>query len=120
MLCFVKNRIYKFLKQTDSRRKLRSIQYLNRKIAERLHRSLRRNVQILSKAMLNPRIAPKINMVPGKTRKEIVLGERKHRKGKKRNREATRSVIHLKDQILEFDVAHGGDRGQAYVESYKR
>ncbi len=116
---FVKNRVYKFLKQTASRRELRSIQYLNREIAERLRRSLRRNVQILSKAMLNPRVAPKINVVPGKTRKEIVLGERKCRRGKRHSREATRSIIHLKDQILAFDVAHGGDRGQAYVETDK-
>src|SRR5712692_2661599 len=116
---FVKNKVYKFLKQTASRRELRSIQYLNREIAERLRRSLRRNVQILSKAIVNPRVIPKINMVPGKTRKEIVLGVRKHRKGKKHSREATRSVIHLKDQILAFDVAHGGDRGQAYVETDK-
>jgi len=119
MRSFVKNRVYKFLKQTASRRELRSIQYLNREIAERLRRSLRRNVQILSKAMLNPRMAPKINVVPGKTRKEIVLGERKRRRGKRHSREATRSVIHLKDQILAFDVAHGGDRGQAYVETDK-
>src|SRR3989441_12938279 len=72
---FVRNRVYKFLRQTASRRELRSIQYLNREIAERLRRSLRRNVQILSKAMLTPRVTPKINVVPGKTRKEIVLGE---------------------------------------------
>src|SRR5881409_8911 len=116
---FVRNKVYKFLRQTASRRELRSIQYLNREIAERLRRSLRRNVQILSKAMLNPRVTPKINIVPGKTRKEIVLGERKHRKGERHSREATRSIIHLKDQILAFDVAHGGDRGQAYVETDK-
>src|SRR5437660_8125084 len=98
MRSFVKNRVYKFLKQTASRRELRSIQYLNREIADRLRRSLRRNGQILSKTMLNPRVAPKINVVPGKTRKEIVLGERKRKKGKKHSREATRSIIHLKDQ----------------------
>src|SRR5256885_202815 len=119
MRSFVKNRVYKFLKQTASRRELRSIQYLNREIAERLRRSLRRNVQILSKTMLNPRGAPKINVVPGKTRKQSVLGERKRRRGKRHSREATRSIIHLKDQILAFDVAHGGDRGQAYVETDK-
>src|SRR5438874_5566673 len=116
---FVRNKVLKFLRQTASRRELRSIQYLNREIAERLRRSIRRNIQILSKAMLNPRVAPKISMVPGKTRKEIVLGERKRRRGKRHSREATRSVIHLKDQILAFDVAHGGDRGQAYVETDK-
>src|SRR5207237_7097681 len=99
---FVKNKVYKFLKQTASRRELRSIQYLNREIAERIRRRLRRNVQILSKTMLNPRVAPKINMVPGKTRKEIVLGESKHKRGKRRSREATRSIIHLKDQLLAF------------------
>src|SRR3989454_10386819 len=75
---FLKKKVYKFVKQTASRRELRSIQYLNRQTAERLRRMLRINVQILSKAMLNPRMAPKINMVPGKTSKEIVLGERKH------------------------------------------
>src|SRR3989454_2572492 len=48
---FVRNRVYKFLRQTASRRELRSIQYLNREIAERLRRSLRRNIEILSKAM---------------------------------------------------------------------
>jgi hypothetical protein len=119
MRSFVRNRVYKFLKQTASRRELRSIQYLNREIAERLRRSLRRNVQIFSKAMLNPRVPPKINMVPGKTRKEIVLGKRKHRRGQRHSREATRSIIHLKDQVLAFDVAHGGDRGQAYVDTDK-
>src|SRR5690242_6714044 len=99
---FVKSKVYKFLKQTASRRELRSIQYLNREIAERLRRSLRRNVQILSKTIVNLRATPKVNAIPGKTRKEIVLGERKRRKGKKHNREATRSVIHLKDQVLAF------------------
>src|SRR2546428_2673612 len=42
---FVRNRVYKFLRQTASRRELRSIQYLNREIAERLRRSLRRNIE---------------------------------------------------------------------------
>src|SRR5438046_10288625 len=69
--------------------------------------------------MLKPRVVPKNNKVPGKTMKEIVLGERKRRRGKRHSREATRSIIHLKDQILAFDVAHGGDRGQAYVETDK-
>src|SRR5256885_6282197 len=116
---FVRNKVLKFLRQTASRRELRSIQYLNREIAERLRRSLRRNIEILSKAVISPRLNPKVNMVPGKTRKEIVLGERKRKKGKKHSREATRSIIHLKDQILAFDVAHGGERGQAYVETDK-
>src|SRR5439155_25670771 len=88
----VKNKGYKFLKQTASRRELRSIQSLNREVAERLRRSRRRNVQILSKAVVSPRLNPKVNMVPGKTRKEIVLGERKRKKGKKHSREATRSI----------------------------
>src|SRR3989454_1066900 len=116
---FVRNKVYKSLRQSASRRELRSIQYLNHEIAERLRRSFKRNIQMLSKAMVKAKTVPKINAVPGKTRKEIVLGERKRRRGKKHDREATRSVIHLKDQILAFDVAHGGDRGQAYVETDK-
>jgi len=116
---FVRNKVYKSLRQSASRRELRSIQYLNHEIAERLRRSFKRNIQILSKAMVKAKTVPKINAVPGKTRKEIVLGERKRPRGKKHSREATRSVIHLKDQILAFDVAHGGDRGQAYVETDK-
>src|SRR6266487_4618171 len=116
---FVRNKVYKSLRQSASRREIRSIQYLNHEIAERLRRSLKRNIEILSKAMAKPKRVPKINAVPGKTRKEIVLGERKRRRGKKHSRDATRSVIHLKDQILAFDVAHGGDRGQAYVETDK-
>jgi hypothetical protein len=116
---FVRNKVYKSLRQSASRRELRSIQYLNHEIAERLRRSLKRNIQILSKMLVKSKAAPKVNAVPGKTRKEIVLEQRKHRRGKKRSKEATRSVIHLKDQILAFDVAHGGDRGQAYVETDK-
>ncbi len=119
MRSFVRNKVYKTLRQSASRRELRSIQYLNHEIAERLRRSLRRNIQILSRTV-KARSTPKINAVPGKTRKEIVLGERKPRRGRKHRQEATRSVIHLKDQILAFDVAHGGDRGQAYVETDKR
>jgi Histidine kinase-, DNA gyrase B-, and HSP90-like ATPase len=116
---FVKNKVYKTLRQSASRRELRSIQYLNHEIAERLRRSLRKNIQVLSREIAKARPVPTVNAVPGKTRKEIVLKERKHRKAGKRSREATRSVIHLKDQILAFDVAHGGDRGQAYVEADK-
>src|SRR5437899_12975259 len=52
-------------------------------------------------------------------KKENRSGHRKDRKSKIHPRDATRSVIHLKDQILAFDVAHGGDRGQAYVETDK-
>ena len=119
MRAFVKNKVLKSLRQSASRRELRSIQFLNREIAERLRKSLRRNIQILSRTIAKSKVAPKINSTPGKTRREIVLGQRKHRKGQKRNREATRSVIHLKDQILAFDVAHGGDRGQSYVDADK-
>ena len=119
MRAFVKNKVYKSLRQSASRRELRSIQYLNREIAERLRRSLRRNIQILSRAIVKAKTGPKVNSVLGKTRKEIVLGERKHRKSRKQSRQVTRSVIHLKDQVLAFDVAHGGDRGQAYVETDK-
>src|SRR5437867_4802947 len=49
---FVRNKVLKFLRQTASRRELRSIQYLNREIAERLRRSIRRNIEILSKAII--------------------------------------------------------------------
>jgi hypothetical protein len=116
---FVKSRVLKSLRLSASRRELRSIQFLNREIAERLRRSLRRNIQILSRAIARSKTVPKVNAVPGKTRKEIVLGQRKRRNGKRNGREATRSVIHLKDQVLAFDVAHGGDRGQSYVEADK-
>jgi hypothetical protein len=116
---FVRNKVYKTLRQSASRREIRSIQYLNHEIAERLRRSLRKNIQILSREISKARLTPKVNVVPGKTRREIVLGARKHRKGKKPDREATRSVVRLKDQILAFDVAHGGDRGQAYVDADK-
>jgi hypothetical protein len=116
---FVRNKVYKTLRQSASRREIRSIQYLNHEIAERLRRSLRKNIQVLSREMAKARPIPKITSIPGKTRREIVLGERKHRRTKKHNREATRSVVRLKDQILAFDVAHGGDRGQAYVDADK-
>src|SRR6267143_792721 len=56
---FVKNRVYKFLKQTASRRELRSIQYLNREIAERLRRSIRRNIEILSRTMIKAKTSPR-------------------------------------------------------------
>jgi hypothetical protein len=52
-------------------------------------------------------------------RKENGSEHRKERKSKTHPRDATRSVIHLKDQVLAFDIAHGGDRGQAYVETDK-
>jgi hypothetical protein len=116
---FVKNRVYKTLRQSASRREIRSIQYLNHEIAERLRRSLRKNIQVLSREISKSRAIAKVNSVPGKTRREIVLGERKRRKGKKHGREATRSIVRLKDQVLAFDVAHGGDRGQSYVEPDK-
>jgi hypothetical protein len=119
MRAFVRNKVYKTLRQSASRREIRSIQYLNHEIAERLRRSLRKNIQILSREMAKARPIPKITSVPGKTRRAIVLGERKHRRTKNHSREATRSVVRLKDQILAFDVAHGGDRGQAYVEADK-
>jgi hypothetical protein len=116
---FVKNKVYKTLRQSASRREIRSIQYLNHEIAERLRRSLRKNIQVLSREIARARPTTMINKVPGKTRREIVLREQKHRRGRKHDREATRSVVRLKDQILAFDVAHGGDRGQAYVEADK-
>ena len=116
---FVKNRVYKSLKLSASRREIRSIQYLNHEIAERLRRSLRKNIQVLSREISKARAIAKVNSVPGKTRREIVLGEKRRRRGGKRGREATRSVVRLKDQVLAFDVAHGGDRGQSYVEADK-
>jgi hypothetical protein len=117
---FVRNRVYKFLRQTASRRELRSIQYLNREIAERLRRSLRRNIEIISKAMIKAKTSQKTSQTSHPVAKnENGSGHRKGRKPKTHPREATRSVIHLKDQILAFDIAHGGDRGQAYVETDK-
>ena len=116
---FVRNRVLKFLRLTASRRELRSIQYLNREIAERLRRSLRRNIEILSKAMIKARTTSKIRQTSPTTKKENGSDHRRGKKSKNRSRDATRSVIHLKDQILAFDIAHGGDRGQAYVETDK-
>jgi hypothetical protein len=120
MRSFVRNRVLKFLRQTASRRELRSIQYLNREIAERLRRSLRRNIEILSKAMINAKMAPKTGpSLHHAGTKESGSGHRRGKGSKNRPRDVTRSVIHLKDQILAFDIAHGGDRGQAYVETDK-
>ena len=117
---FVRNRVLKFLRQTASRRELRSIQYLNREIAERLRRSLRRNIEIISKAMIKAKAPSKASQaLRHEARKENESGHRKDRKSKTHPRDATRSVIHLKDQVLAFDIAHGGDRGQAYVETDK-
>ena len=119
MRSFVRNRVLKFLRQTASRRELRSIQYLNREIAERLRRSLRRNIEILSKAIIKTRTTNKIRHVSPVTKKETESDHRRGKKSKNHLRDATRSVIHLKDQVLAFDIAHGGDRGQAYVETDK-
>jgi hypothetical protein len=117
---FVRNRVLKFLRQTASRREIRSIQYLNREIAERLRRSLRRNIDILSRAMIKAKISSKSTQtVTRVTRKENGAKHKKGRGPKNHPRDATRSVIHLKDQVLAFDIAHGGDRGQAYVEMDK-
>jgi hypothetical protein len=117
---FVRNKVYKFLRQTASRRELRSIQYLNREIAERLRRSLRRNIEIISKAMIKAKAPSKASQASHHVaKKENGSGHRKGRNSKTHSRGATRSVIHLKDQVLAFDIAHGGDRGQAYVETDK-
>ncbi len=117
---FVRNRVYKFLRQTASRRELRSIQYLNREIAERLRRSLRRNIQILSRSLMKTKSSSKSSQSQHqKAEKETSTGDRKHRKGKKPGREGTRSVVRLKDYMLAFDIAHGGDRGQAFVDTDK-
>ena len=115
---FVRNRVLKFLRQTASRRELRSIQYLNREIAERLRRSLRRNIEILSKAMIKAKTARTVQAAH-QARRERFSSHDKDTKSKSHPRDATRSVIHLRDQILAFDIAHGGDRGQAYVETDK-
>ncbi len=63
---FVRNKVYKSLRQSASRRELRSIQYLNHEIAERLRRSFKRNIQILSKAVVKAKTVPKINAVVGR------------------------------------------------------
>ncbi len=113
-------RIHGLLRQTASRRELRSIQYLNREIAERLRRSLRRNIEIISKAMIKAKAPSKASQAAHHVaKKENGSGHTKDRKSKAHSRDATRSVIHLKDQVLAFDIAHGGDRGQAYVETDK-
>src|SRR5438309_6222954 len=117
---FVRNKVYKFLRQTASRRELRSIQYLNREIAERLRRSLRRNIEILSKAVIKAKTSSKTSQASQHVvKKENGSRHGRDRKSKTHPRDATRSVIHLKDQVLAFDIAHGGDRGQAYVETDK-
>ncbi|TMI15412.1 hypothetical protein E6H33_06385, partial [Candidatus Bathyarchaeota archaeon] len=109
---FVRNRVYKFLRQTASRRELRSIQYLNREIAERLRRSLRRNIEIISKAMIRTKApSPASQASHHVAKRETGSGRMKDRKSKTHSRDATRSVIRLKDQVLAFDIAHGGDRG---------
>src|SRR5437870_3285577 len=109
---FVRNKVLKFLRQTASRRELRSIQYLNREIAERLRRSLRRNIEILSRAIVKAKTSSK----PSQTAHHVVKKEngsanRRDRKSKSHPRDATRSVIHLKNQVLDFDIAHVLDRG---------
>ncbi len=114
---FVRNRVYRYLRQTASRRELRSIQYLNREIAERLRRSLRRNIDIISRSIVKAKASRRTRSNP-KT-KQTGSENRKGRRVKRHEREATRSVIHLKDHLLAFDIAHGGDRGQAYVETDK-
>jgi len=116
---FVRNKVLKTLRWSASKREIRSIQFLNHEIAERLRRSLRKNIQVLAREISKARATVKVNSVPGKTRREVVVGERKRRNGKKNGREATRSIVRLKDQVLAFDVAHGGDRGQSYVEADK-
>ncbi len=115
---FVRNRVYKFLRQTASRRELRSIQYLNKEIAERLRRSLRRNIEILSRSIAKAKTSPRAGSHP-KAKKETSPKEHKGRRAKKHPPDATRSIIRMKDHLLAFDIAHGGDRGQAYVETDK-
>src|SRR5437879_8386847 len=106
---FVRNKVLKFLRQTASRRELRSIQYLNREIAERLRRSLRRNIEILSKAIIKTKTSSKTSQASQHVvKKENGSRHGRDRKSKTHPRDATRSVIHLKDQVLAFDIAHGG------------
>ncbi len=117
---FVRNRVYKFLRQTASRRELRSIQYLNREIAERLRRSLRRNIQILSRSLARAKAPSKAGQNSHhRAEKETSPGGSKGREAKRHAREGTRSIVRLGDHLLAFDIAHGGDRGQAYVETDK-
>ncbi len=117
---FMRSRVYKFLRQTANRRELRSIQYLNREIAERLRRSLRRNIQILSRSLAKTKASSKARQGShARAKTESGPPGRKGQGQRKHTRDATRSVVRLGDQILAFDIAHGGDRGQAYVETDK-
>ncbi|HLE65395.1 MAG TPA: hypothetical protein VI816_04635, partial [Candidatus Bathyarchaeia archaeon] len=119
MQAFVRNRVYKFLRQTANRRELRSIRHLNKEIAERLRRSLRRNLRVLARSLRKAKPSSKRESSlrrASKTRRE---GGEESRTRKAREREATRSVVRLGDYQLAFDVVHGGNRGQAYVETDK-
>src|SRR5438128_11261024 len=89
---FVRNKVYKSLRQSASRRELRSIQYLNHEIAERLRRRFKRNIQILSKAMVKAKTVPKINAVPAKTRNETLPRASKRPTGKNHDQDAPRRV----------------------------
>lgn len=116
---FMRNRVYKFLRQRASSKELTTIRFLNREIAERLRRSLRRNLNIPVKSVSVQRTHPTkpdaAKSAKTKSRKKILGIERK----RDRPRKPTRSMVRLGDQLLAFDVVHAGDRGQAYVETDK-
>ncbi len=119
MQAFVRNRVYKCLRQTANRRELRSIRHLNKDIAERLRRSLRRNLRVLARSLRKAKLSSKRESSLRRASPRRRDAGEKSPKSPARAREATRSVVRLGDYQLAFDIAHGGNRGQAYVETDK-
>ena len=116
---FMKGRVYKFLRQSASNRELSTIRFLNREIAERLRRSLRRNLNIVVKHLTaRKKHSVKANS-KHRAKTQTVGNDSLEKKSLNNVRKPTRSLVKLGDQMLAFDIAHGGDRGQAYVETDK-
>ncbi len=116
---FMRIRVYKFLRQRASSKELSTIRFLNREIAERLRRSLRRNLNITVRSVKGKRSRPEKT---GPRRGAKMTGRKRAlgtETGRERPRKPTRSMVRLGDQLLAFDVVHAGDRGQAYVETDK-
>lgn len=116
---FMRSRIYKFLRQRANSKELTTIRFLNREIAERLRRSLRRNLNIPVK-----QVTTKSHHAEKETpRRGAKTTGRKRSLGpettRERPRKPTRSMVRMGEQLLAFDMVHAGDRGQAYVETDK-
>ena len=115
---FMRNRVYKFLRQRASTKELSTIRVLNREIAERLRRSLRRNLNtpVIPVATKTTHSEKTVSRHGAK-----VAGRKRtlERENKEKPRKPTRSMVRLGGQLLAFDVIHAGDRGQAYVETDK-